>query len=476
MGDEISTSHFSKKDFTRFDSRMREETALLEKWFTQQRFADELPKGGFELEAWLVDRKCRPAPINEEFLEKAADTMVVPELSRFNVEFNGQPRTLNGAVFTAMCNELNATWERARNVAHSLDATVAMIGILPTVTEDELILANMSSMERFRALNEQVLRLRKGQPLHLDIQGCDELHTEHNDVMLESAATSFQIHFQMTQDLSMRIYNAAQVLSAPMVAVSANSPYLFGKDLWDETRVPLFEQAVSIRGDENINTAQRVSFGSGYVQNSIFECFQENRDIYPVLLPATLEDEPTRLPHVRLHNGTIWRWNRPLIGFDDNGVPHLRIEHRVVGAAPTVIDNIANAALFYGLVHSLSIQSTAPETELAFEQAKNNFYNAARYGLRAEITWINGEVIPIQKLLLEELIPTARQGLKKLGTEQEDIEHFLGIIEHRVTNMQNGAAWQRAYVARYGDNMHALTAAYMIHQKSGIPVHEWPIE
>jgi len=225
------------------------------------------------------------------------------------------------------------------------------IGILPTVRNHELSLPNMSPLRRYRALNEQVLRLRNGRPLRLDIQGRESIEAVHNNLMFEAAATSLQIHLQVAPAHAVRYYNAAKVLSGPMVAACANSPYLCGRDLWDETRIPLFEQAVALTGNGTGGTWERVTFGKHYVKDSLMECFKCNLEHYDVLLPRIVDEPPERLTHLRLHNGTIWRWNRPLIGWNDQGAPHLRIEHRVVSAPTSVVDAIANVALFFGLAH-----------------------------------------------------------------------------------------------------------------------------
>jgi len=325
---------------------------------------------------------------------------------------------------------------------------------------------------RYRALNEQVFRLRRNRPITLDIQGHEHLHTTQSDVMLEAAATSFQVHLQLTQTHSVRFYNAAMVLSAPIIAACANSPYLFGHDLWDETRILLFEQAIGVMPAEK---ASRASFGSGYARNSLMECFEENRDTCAVLLPFLMDEPAEKFNHVCLHNGTVWRWNRPLIGFNADGTPHLRLEHRILPAGPSLIDAIANAAFFFGLVQSLGSASIAPESKLDFKQARANFYGAAQHGLRAEIVWIDGKSVPVRQLLLDELLPLARAGLEAFSLASDDIARYLGVIEGRLLSGQNGADWQRAFVAKHGRDMQQLTLAYREHQRSGVPVHEWPI-
>jgi hypothetical protein len=296
--------------------------------------------------------------------------------------------------------------------------------------------------------------------------------------MLEAATTSLQIHLQVSPRQAIRFFNAAQILSAPMVAVAANAPYLFGKDLWDDTRIPLFEQSVEVQGfkDRDHCADTRVTFGRGYARQSLLECFQENLDCYPVLLPISLPAEAETLSHLRLHNGTIWRWNRPLIGFSTQGRPHLRIEHRVASAGPTIADGVANIAFFLGMVQVLARQAIAPESQLDFDQARRNFYAAAKDGLRARITWLDGHKGRLDALILEVLLPMARRGLRELDMEEEIAGYLDAIIEPRVRRGRNGAGWQRAFVAQHGTDMQALTLAYIAHQRTGVPVHEWPVD
>lgn len=483
MGQEIDSSRFTQQDFQRFDARLRQETELLGEWFAQGRFHNRDKVGGFELEVWLVDEAGQPKPVNDRYLKltEARGLPVVAELARFNVELNSEPRRLQGEVLSRMHDELRDTWQQCSALAQQLDATLVMIGILPTVRDSQLTLANMSDVKRFRALNEQVLRMRGGRPMDLNIHGAESLQLSHGDVMFESAATSFQLHLQVALDQAARYYNAAHILSAPMVAVAANSPFLFGRDLWDETRIPLFEQAVALEdvyGGEQGGPAgktSRVTFGAAYVKDSVFESFLRNLDFYPVLLPARSEEPPEQLPHLRLHNGTIWRWNRPLIGFDAAGEPHLRLEHRVVPAGPTVVDVIANAALFFGAVETLANSDTPAEAQLDFEQARSNFYAAAKDGLRAEVVWLDGRRVPLLELAQQVILPMARRGLNRLELDPADIDTYLGVIEGRLRQGCNGALWQRRYVARHGHDLTQLTQAYRERQQHGEPVHQWSV-
>ncbi|MCK4707957.1 MAG: glutamate--cysteine ligase, partial [Gammaproteobacteria bacterium] len=305
--------------------------------------------------------------------------------------------------------------------------------------------------------------------------GKNSLQSVHYDVMLESAATSMQIHIQTPEEKAVAYYNSSVFISAFTVAASANSPFLFGKNLWEESRIPLFEQSVESGGFDAVadGPLHRVSFGSDYCRESLMECFDENMKHFPVLLPMLFDSDQSSLEHLRLHNGTIWRWNRPIIGFNENNKPHLRIEHRVIPSGPTVLDQIANVALYYGLVHYFAEHHQIVSSLTEFSVAKDNFYKAARHGLDANIKWIDGENYPLQQLFKEKLIAYAEQGLKELEIVESDIEFFINIIKCRVETGRTGSYWQQEFVKRHGDNMTLLSKQYFINQNAGKPVHEW---
>ncbi len=477
MGDEIPSSHFSTEEVNKFNARLRDETELISQWFSQQRFAPEQRMFGYELEVWLIDEHYQPAPVNAQFLKLLNHPLVVHELASFNIELNSLPQHLSGNVFSDMQKNLNRIYTACRQHAQLLGSDVLAVGILPTVKEADLTLDNMSNSSRYRALNEQILRLRHGRSLQINIKGCEHLRTQHDDVMLEAAATSFQLHLQVPLHLATRYYNAAILVSGAMVAATGNAPFLFGRHLWEETRIPLFEQAVSLGGHHTDDEGdfKRVFFGTGYATDSLLKCFQENLDHFPVILPVLFDESPDKLAHLRLHNGTIWRWNRPLVGFDAHGKPHLRIEHRVISAGPSIVDMVANAALFTGAVKSLIERQKPPEYELTFNHARHNFYQAARLGLAAELYWLGDKALNAKEFILQQLIPLARQGLELLDVSRHDSDHYLDIIERRVRSEQTGAQWQQRYAASSGYDMHALTAAYAQLQYGGKPVHEWPI-
>ncbi len=471
MGEDISKSHFSQSDFNRFVECLRRETAELKSWFENARFERTKGVGGLELETWLLDQNGHPAPDNQEFLKRLGSDLVNPELSTFNVEFNALPVPLRRDALDLLEASLRQTWQQARKVTDDMGLKLMMVGILPTVSHNDLSLLHISPLNRYYALNEQILRLREGQPIELDIRGKDRLRKKHSNVMLEAAATSFQIHLQINQDESARFYNAAKIASAPVVAASANSPFLFGKELWDETRIPLFEQAISVGGSDY---TERVTFGVRYAYESIMEVFEAN-ERYPVLLPLLSDEPPERLRHLTLHNGTIWRWNRTIAGFNPDGTPHLRLEHRVVPAGPTISDSIANAAFFYGLVFAMARTIEDIEARLPFETARRNFYEAAKFGLNAKITWVDGLEMAVDRLILETLLPLAQRALNNLGLDEDSVESHLTKIRKRVGSKRNGARWQRDFANKCDGDMEKLCRAYFENQETGAPVHEWPL-
>jgi hypothetical protein len=477
MGQEIERTCFSEADFQQFAGKLADETAALRSFAKSGGFPDTRYIAGFELEAWLLDHSGLPNPVNEAYLRALDNPLVVPELSRFNVELNAPPLEVGAGVLAAMEESLLATWDNCQQVAHGMDTVLAMIGILPTIRNEDLCLANMSAMKRYDVLNAQVLQQRDGAPIRIDIEGEDHLRLSRPDVMLEAATTSFQLHLQVPFALAGRYYNASLISCAPLLAVAVNSPLLFGQRLWQETRVPLFEQSVELGGYTGLAepTLRRVTFGRGYVASSLLELFEENLEHYPVLLPMPLGDAPSRYPHLRLHNGAIWRWVRPLIGFDDAGQAHVRLEQRVLPSGPTALDMVANAALNFGLVHALVRLPQAAEAELPFAVARANFYAAAQHGLQAELTWLDGQRYPVREFVLQVGLPLARQGLLDFGLPEAEIERYLDVLDARVRSGQTGADWQLRRLERVGGDVHRMMDDYLDNQRAGAPVHEWSL-
>ena len=477
MGQEINAKAFKSGDFDNFHQKLTQETWLLKELIEQKQLSELPPTAGFEIEAWLVDDNMQAAPNNVSFLQNLNDPLAFPELAKFNIELNGIPQRLTTEVFSTLHKNLLTTWEKACLHAQELNNHVLMIGTLPTLTPSIMSLKNMSDMNRYRVLNEQILKAR-GKPINLDIVGLEHLKFDHYDVMLESATTSLQLHTQVPLHQAHHYYNASIIASAAIVASCANAPYLFGKNLWHESRIPLFEQAIETGGYGGAvhGPLKRVSFGSAYARTSIIECFQENLEHFPVLLAELFTGPIEKFEHLRLHNGTIWRWNRPLIGFDADNTPHIRIEHRTPSAGPTIVDSIANAAFYYGLTKNLCDEISEQDIPLAFSQAKDNFYQAARFGLDSNIVWVSGLKQNLQKLILTDLLPRARKGLQSLNINSTDIDLYLGIIEQRITNKQTGSQWQRQFMQQPNASLQNMTQAYLEHQYTEIPVSQWDIK
>lgn len=476
MGQEINRTRFSETDFQQFSARLVEETTALRSFAQAGGFSDTRYMAGFELEAWLLDHTGSPNPVNEAYLNALNDPLVVPELSRFNVELNAPPTEMRAGVLSGMEAFLLAAWNKCQQVAHGMDTVLAMVGILPTIRGADLCLANMSAMKRFDVLNAQVLAQRGGTPIRIDIAGVDQLKLSQPNVMLEAATTSFQLHLQVPFARAARYYNASLISCGPLLAAAVNSPLLFGQRLWRETRVPLFEQAVELGGYDGLAeaTVRRVTFGRGYVADSVLELFEENHKHYPVLLPMPQAEAGARFPHLRLHNGAIWRWVRPLIGFDAAGLAHVRLEQRILPSGPTVLDMAANAALYFGLVHALARQPReTAESRLPFADARRNFYAAARHGLQSELIWLNGQRYSARDWILEIGLPLAHEGLNDFALPDSEIERYLGVVEARVRNGQTGAEWQLQRLAQLGGDVRRMMADYLENQRGGAPVHEW---
>lgn len=472
MGAEIAKEEFTEADFEHFRNRLEQETALLRQIQSQGGLSGEGPTIGLELEAWLIDRNFFPAPHNQSFLERLEGETVVAELSRYNIEINTPVEQIAGEGLARMHAHLSKTLRRCAKNAHEDVDTVIAIGTLPTLREEDMSLDMMTPSNRYAAINREAMRSRGGAPIRFDVDSCtggEGFKATYEDVMAEAATTSLQLHLQLADEKMAAAYNASLLLSAPLVAISANAPLLFGKPLWHETRIPIFEQSLA-----QPSGLQRVTFGSGYVKQHLVELLEENLAQYPVLLPVCDEQESLEsFACMKLHNGTLWRWVRPLIGRSLDGKPHIRIEQRVMSAGPSSLDMMANAAFYFGAVEELSGYVDAAMAQLPFEKARANFYAAARDGLGAEIDWFgNGARRPVTSVLAD-LIPLAESGLRKLGMAEHLIDKYLATISMRLETRQNGANWQLAQFARHGD-LHRLTADYLAHQKSGLPVHEWP--
>ena len=473
MGRDVIADGYTEADFAHFNARLGEETRALRDAFAAGQLAGDGPTIGLELEAWLIDHNFFPAPFNQTFLERLGDPCVVAELSQFNIEVNAPVLGLKGRDLAVMHEHLSSTMRRCAANAHEDVATVVAIGTLPTLREGDLSIEAMTPMNRYAALNREIQRARGNAPVEIDIAapepGGERFAASYRDVMLEAATTSLQLHLQVPCERTWLYYNASVILSAPLVAISANAPFLFGRKLWQETRIPVFEQALG-----GVDGPPRVSMGHGWMEPDPTAIFAENIALYPAILPDCSDDRSERFPCLRLHNGTVWRWVRPIVGFDESGRPHVRIEQRVMAAGPSVYDMMANAALYFGVVHALAPQVESMMQELSFEAATRNFYAAAQQGLDASFEWPGAAGEMSARNVLERLLPLAEEGLADLGMDADLIDKYLRPIAARLASGRTGAAWQIAAHEKYGD-FHRMLAAYLENQRVGLPVHEWPL-
>ncbi|HEX5833930.1 MAG TPA: CBS domain-containing protein, partial [Pyrinomonadaceae bacterium] len=445
---------------------------------------------GAEQEMFLVDRHLRPAPVSLEVLKDAGDARLTTEIARFNLEANLSPLKLANDCFTRMEQELSELINLARASAANQNADVLLSGILPTLQKSDLTLDNLTPGPRYRQLDRGVIGLRGG-PLSIHIKGLDELQITHDNIMMESCNTSFQVHFQTSAAEFANHYNVAQAITAPVLAVAVNSPLLFGQRLWQETRVALFQHSTDERSRPQLarNQPTRVSFGDRWLANSVVELFHDQITRFrPIMITQPDENpfavlargETPVLSALRMHNSTVWRWNRACYGVTD-GVPHLRIENRALPSGPTIVDEIANAAFFTGLMLALPRVYGDIARRMAFDDAKSNFFRAARHGLDAHFQWIDGHNHSAAALILNDLLPLARQGLADSGVAGGDIDKYLGIIEERSQSRQTGARWISKSLTSLGGaaskdvTQRKLAIEMLANQKTGQPIHRWAV-
>ena len=480
----------AREDLREFTQALLEDVRALERLLEEGRIESGVRRIGAEQELFLVDSAWRPTPVADAVLQDLDPAHFAPELARFNLEANLSPRELTGTALSDMETELADLVARAREAAAAHGARVVLTGILPTLERSDLTLENMVPSPRFHALN-RIMTEARGRPFRTLIKGLDELELRHDNVMLEACNTSFQLHFQVGAEEFARLYNLAQVVTGPVLAVAANSPVFLQRRLWQETRIALFQQSLDVRTRTQLERGQRsrVTFGDRWVESSVMEIFREDVTRFRVLLATDL-GEPSletmgrgEVPALRalcLHNGTVYRWNRPCYGAP-GGKPHLRIENRALPAGPTLADEMANAALFFGVMVGLDQECPDVRARIEFDHAKQNFINAGRYGLDAQMIWFGGERIDTRDLVVERLLPMARAGLAEKRMAEADVDRYLGIVEERLRANRNGARWALDSLAAMGSNgtdvarHRALTEAMHAGAEHGDPVHRWPL-
>jgi hypothetical protein len=493
MGIEIDRDSFDDGEYQRFEERLQDCLSALRDVLARPGFGQGDTTIGAELELHLVDAAGRPAPINRKVLAGTVDPRITLEVDRFNLEVNTRPVAAKGTPFSALAAELEGALREVRRAASQHAARAVTIGILPTLTERDLTESALTDGNRYRALVSGLKRLRQA-PAPVRIEGDDSLSLDGANISIEGANTSFQVHLRVPPADFARTYNAAQMATAPVLAAACNSPLFLGRRLWDETRIALFRQVTDDRAYPGQHDWRpvRVSFGYGWVRRDAFELFAESVALHPSLLPVLGPEDPIKAAHaglvpdlaeLRLHQGTVWRWNRAVYDKADGG--HLRIELRALPSGPTVTDMVANAALLLGLTVRLSHLADEMMAGFTFSHALRNFYQAARFGLRAELLWPEAPgrlVRPIDApALLEALLPLARDGLLSMGVDAGEADRWLAVVGERVRTGRTGARFQREVFDSLAASMSGESASrgllerYQAESESDRPVHEWPL-
>ncbi|MGI5400711.1 glutamate--cysteine ligase [Streptomyces sp. CA-135486] len=492
MGRDVPARVFTRDDRRQYRIKMQECLDAFAQMLRESRFEFERPQVGLEIELNLVDERGEPTMRSTEVLEAIADPAWSSELGRFNLEINVPPRRLTAGGPDAWEKEIRDALNHADERAAAVAAHLIMVGILPTLRQEDVGEAALSENPRYRLLNEQVFAAR-GEDLRIALDGEDRLRTYADTITPEAACTSTQFHLQVSPGEFAAYWNAAQAIAGVQVALAANSPFLFGKELWHETRIPLFEQATDTRSEEIKvqGVRPRVWFGERWI-TSVFDLFEENVRYFPALLPLCDEQDPKQtldggdtpeLAELTLHNGTIYRWNRPIYAVAHEK-PHLRIENRVLPAGPTVADVLANGAFYYGLTRALVDEERPVWSRMSFSAAADNLHTAAQDGIDARLYWPGMGEVPASELVLRRLLPLAHQGLEHSGMDAAWREPLLGIIEQRCVSGRNGAVWQKEMFHRIYDTTHVghhealrlMTRQYIDYMHLNAPVHTWPVE
>jgi gamma-glutamyl:cysteine ligase YbdK (ATP-grasp superfamily) len=497
MGDEISASRYTAEERQRYREKVDLCLDVFGRLLNTWPFHDDRPMTGLEMELNLVGADYRPTLRNTAVLEGIGDPNFQTEIGAYNIELNVEPAPLSELAATE--HQLREVLNQAEQAAGRNDAHIVMVGILPTTMPEHLNDPGwMTASARYQALNDSILAAR-GENLHLDIHGSlhgERLSTFANSLAPESACTSVQLHVQVQPENFAQAWNAAQILAGPQLAVGANSPFFFGRRLWAETRIELFKQATDTRPQElqNQGVRPRVWFGEKWI-SSIFDLFAENGWYFPALLPEVSEEDPVAvldagkaptLQELRLHNGTVYRWNRPIYAVVD-GEPHVRVENRVLPAGPTVVDTVANAAFFHGALRSLMNDARPAWSKMSFSAAEDNFLACAKDGLEAGVYTPQLGQTGVDELLLRRLLPMAADGLASAGVPGADVDRYLGIVEGRVKSGLNGAAWQVAAVERLEEGtagrsgmqraeaLRQMVERYCEGMHANEPVHTWEL-
>ena len=492
MGEQKVSLLQDEKQMQNFVRLLLNDVRALEYMIENDWFESGITRIGAEQEMAMVHLKTlKPACIAVEALEKMKKwDWVETELARFNLETNLDPREFKGKCLSLMEKENSSKLAKIRKVVNGMGADIILTGILPTLNKDDLDFHNLTPKKRYFALMESMKQQLIGNNFELRLTGIDELLVRHDSPLLEAVNTSFQIHLQVEPKDFVKMYNIAQTLAAPVMAIAANSPIVFGRRLWHESRIAMFQQAIDTRTthDHMRERYPRVSFGNGWLKDSVLNIHREDIARFRVLISSDVEEDAMKMiaknltPKLRalqVHNSTVYRWNRPCYGISPNGKPHLRIENRVIPAGPTVLDEVANAAFWLGAMVGMGDKYDDITKEISWADVRDNFGKAARFGIDSNFTWFKDKKIGACELVRKELIPIARAGLKKMKVDAKDIDKYLGVIEARSKQHMNGARWQlRAFTklkeeTTQDEALSVLTSSIIENQNKGLPGHKW---
>ena len=486
MGDQhirIAEQSEERKDFLR---HLLHDVQALDVMVDKGMFEKGITRIGAEQEFFIVDKNFKPSRMGPEILAKIVDPHFTTELARYNLEINLDPLTLEKNCFSRTEKELSTLIQQADKVASSFGDSIILTGILPSIDLRAIEMDYLTPNPRYSALGEIVKRMR-GQDFELNINGVDELLLAHTNILFEACNTSFQVHLQTSAEDFVDQYNWAQTIAGPVLAIATNSPLLFGRELWSETRITLFQQSVDMRRRLHSlrERQQRVSLGHKWIR-SITEVYKDDISRYPLIFLTQIEKDSLEVLHqgqipelkaLRIHNGTIWKWNRPCYGIMD-GKPHLRIENRYIPSGPTIIDEVSNMAFWVGLMKAMPAEYKNIWEKADFEDAKENFYKAARIGIQTGMTWEHS-IMPAQQLVLDILLPLAKKGLEKCNIAPEDITRYLNVIEDRTRSAKTGSRWMingfRTLKKKMGRDEAAVTLTAAMHKRrlTTKPVHRW---
>ena len=486
MGEMIMKRSRDLTERMTFVQHLIDDIKALELLLEQGRFEDDIVRIGAEQELCLINGEYRPYGVNLKVLEAIDDPHFTTELANYNIEINLDPFELKGACFTEVEKQLRQLLQKAQGGANGVGARLLLAGILPTIGKKEVGLDHLTPIPRYFALND-MLRSYKGGDFNLKIRGVDELFLKHDSVMFEACNTSFQLHLQIPSHDFISSYNWAQAIAGPVLSICCNSPMLMGRELWKETRIALFQQSLDTRKTAYAlrNQTPRVGFGDDWETGSVAEIFKRDISKHRILLTKPIEErslavlqrnEVPKLPALCLHNGTVYRWNRPCYGVG-GGRPHLRIENRYIPSGPSVLDEMANFAFWVGLMKGRPKAFDDMSAQMDFKTAKTNFIKAARTGKETLFLWC-GEPYSAKKLILNKLLPIAHKGLQQCGVADTDVERLLGIIEAR-TKGQTGEQWQVRNMRKLKKQFKTdtalvqLTKAMVDRQAMHLPIHQW---